>query len=48
MKFVNQLYYLLSAYDAIPDGVAPQRITVKHFKTQIKEERNELQIKNEM
>ena len=22
MKFVNQLYYLLSAYDAIPDGVA--------------------------
>ena len=22
MKFVNQLYYLLSAYDAIPDGLA--------------------------
>lgn len=22
MRFVNQLYYLLSAYEAIPDGVA--------------------------
>lgn len=22
MKFVNQLYYLPSAYEAIPDGVA--------------------------